>query len=58
MNHLNVALYSLINKPLGYGLNNYEVTFEIYKENIKVEKFEEIPCLESVNISNLIQIIQ
>ena len=40
LNHLNVALYSLINKPLGYGLNNYEVAFKIYKESVKVKKFE------------------
>ena len=44
LNHLNVALYSLINKPLGYGLNNYEVAFEIYKKILKLKNLRETPC--------------
>ena len=39
--HLNVAIFSIVNKPLGYGLNNYEVAFRHFKEINKTDKTED-----------------
>jgi len=35
LNHLNVAIFSLINEPLGYGINKYETAFNQFTETQK-----------------------